>query len=106
MKIIKAYQPPIILKGDKSQLTQIFLNLLRNAVQAIEGEGEISIDTRVGYKTAIGGEVFNRVAEIRVIDNGRGSGSQAEEFNIPSSCFRKTRWYWLRFVYCPKACKG
>ena len=72
VKIIKAYQPPIVLKGDKSQLTQIFLNLLRNAVQALEGEGEILIDTRVGYKTAIGSEVFNRVAEIRVIDNGRG----------------------------------
>lgn len=72
VRITKSYQPPIILKGDKSQLIQIFLNLLRNAVQAIEGEGEILIDTRVGYKTAIGGEVFNKVAEIRVIDNGRG----------------------------------
>ena len=72
VKIIKSYQPPIIVKGDQSQLTQIFLNLLRNAVQALEGEGEISINTRVGYKTAIGGEVFNRVAEVRVIDNGRG----------------------------------
>ena len=106
VKIIKAYQPPIVLKGDKSQLTQIFLNLLRNAVQALEGEGEILIETRVGYKTAIGSEVFNRVAEIRVIDDGRGVGSQTEEFNIPSSCLRKTRWHWLRFVYCPKACKG
>ena len=45
---------------------------MRNAVQALEGKGEISINTRVGYKTAIGGEVFNRVAEVRVIDNGRG----------------------------------
>ena len=72
VKIIKSYQPPIIVKGDQSQLTQIFLNLLRNAVQALEGKGEISINTRVGYKTAIGGEVFNRVAEVRVIDNGRG----------------------------------
>ena len=62
------------MKGDQSQLTQIFLNLLRNAVQALEGKGEISINTRVGYKTAIGSGVFNRVAEVRVMNNGR-SGS-------------------------------
>ena len=72
IKIIKSYQPPIILKGDKNQLTQIFLNLLRNAVQAVGSEGEIVIDTRVGSKTAIGNEVFNKVAEIRIIDNGSG----------------------------------
>ena len=72
VKIAKSYQPPIILKGDKSQLTQIFLNLLRNAVRALNGNGEIDIDTRVGYKTAIGSEVFSKVAEVRVIDNGKG----------------------------------
>ena len=46
--------------------------MLRNAVQAVGSEGEILIDTRVGSKTAIGNEVFNKVAEIRVVDNGSG----------------------------------
>ena len=72
IEIKKLYRPPIIVNGDKNQLTQVFLNLLRNAVQAVGGAGEIIIDTKIGSKTAIGEKVFGKVAEIRFIDDGEG----------------------------------
>ena len=70
--LVKSYQPPIFVDGDRNQLTQIFLNLLKNAVQAIDQNGEIIISTRIGLRSAIGGKVYGKVAEIRFIDNGKG----------------------------------
>jgi PAS domain S-box-containing protein len=52
--------PPI--RGDELQLRQVFANILLNAIQAIDGRGEISVST-----WAEGGEVF-----IRISDTGRG----------------------------------
>ncbi len=38
---------PILLSGDKSQIKQLFLNLLLNAVQAMEGGGEIRVEAAI-----------------------------------------------------------
>jgi len=52
--------PPI--KGDELQLRQVFTNILLNAIQAIDGTGEIRVTTGRGE-----GEVF-----VQICDTGRG----------------------------------
>src|SRR5262249_52368129 len=37
--------PPV--HGDRAQLTQVFLNLVKNALEALDGHGELAIATRI-----------------------------------------------------------
>ncbi|MBI5286856.1 MAG: PAS domain S-box protein [Deltaproteobacteria bacterium] len=77
--LIKEYDPslPSIL-GDRGQLTQVFLNLIKNGVEATDRNGEVRVITKMvtdfyrvgpapqeGYK---GG----RMVEVEVKDNGCG----------------------------------
>ena len=50
------------VKGDVDQLMQVFINLIQNAEEAIETDGEIRIM----------GTVTDSLYEIRIIDNGKG----------------------------------
>lgn len=77
--IVEEYDPslPPVL-GDKDQLIQVFLNLLKNAAEAINGasDGEIILTTayRPGVRLSMPGS-RDRVSlplEICVIDNGPG----------------------------------
>lgn len=77
--IVEEYDPslPPVL-GDKDQLIQVFLNLLKNAAEAIDGasDGEIILTTayRPGVRLSMPGS-RDRVSlplEICVIDNGPG----------------------------------
>lgn len=68
--------PPVM--GEKDRLIQVFLNLVKNACDAVEGrnDGEISLQTayRPGVHVAVGG-ARDRLAlplEITVRDNGAG----------------------------------
>jgi signal transduction histidine kinase len=58
--------PPIACYAN--QLNQVFLNVLVNATQAIDGEGEITIRTRI-EPAALGGAP---AAVVEVSDNGHG----------------------------------
>ncbi len=73
VEIIRDYDPslPDIL-GDASQLTQVFLNILRNAVQALGGNGVIRLRTRAERRFTISGENHRLVLRIDIIDNGPG----------------------------------
>ncbi|MGB5092912.1 MAG: nitrogen regulation protein NR(II) [Parvibaculum sp.] len=78
IKIMEEYDPslPAVL-GDKDQLIQVFLNLVKNAAEAIEDhDGEITLTTayRPGVRLSMPGS-RDRVSlplEICVIDNGPG----------------------------------
>lgn len=62
---INYYQPfeTIELLANELSLTQIFMNLLKNSMQAIEQDGKIIIDTQI-----LNGQLF----EICIIDSGKG----------------------------------
>ena len=64
IKYFHDLQPDVYIRGDYSKIYQVFLNLIKNASQAIIGKnGEISI-------TSI--KTFDNKVEIRIKDNGMG----------------------------------
>jgi len=74
IKIRCDYDPSIPeLMADKDQLIQAFLNIMRNAAQAITGDqGEIIIRTRISQQMTIANKRHKLIAKIDIIDNGIG----------------------------------
>ncbi|MCK5926082.1 MAG: PAS domain-containing sensor histidine kinase, partial [Methylococcales bacterium] len=67
------YDPSIpLLQADKNQLIQAFLNIVRNAVQACQGNGKIILKTRVHRKITIGRRHYKLLVKVDIIDNGMG----------------------------------
>ncbi len=65
------------VQGDKEQLIQALLNITRNAAQALEerirqGDGRISLCTRVARQSTIAKTRHRLALELHVIDNGPG----------------------------------
>jgi len=67
------YDPSIPdLQGDKDQLIQAILNIVRNAVQATDGKGNITIKTRIQRHLTIGRKRYKLVIKCDIIDDGPG----------------------------------
>lgn len=67
------YDPSIPnILGDKDLLIQAILNITRNAVQATEGKGHITLKTRIHRHMTIGRKHYKLAAKIDVIDDGPG----------------------------------
>ncbi|GAB4255207.1 MAG: two-component system sensor histidine kinase NtrB [Methylomicrobium sp.] len=67
------YDPSIPeVDADKNQLIQALLNIARNAVQAMEGNGILTLKTRVCRQMTIGRKRNKLTAKIDIIDNGPG----------------------------------
>jgi two-component system, NtrC family, nitrogen regulation sensor histidine kinase GlnL len=67
------YDPSIPeLYADKNQLIQALLNIVRNAVQAIQNEGEIVIQTRIRRHMTIGRKRYKLTIKIDITDSGPG----------------------------------
>ncbi len=62
--------PP--LEMDRDLMTQVFLNLARNGVQALGEEGELVLRTRVLSNFTLGHQRYRMVASIEFQDNGPG----------------------------------
>ncbi|MDH4153865.1 MAG: ATP-binding protein [Nitrospira sp.] len=62
IEIRKRYQPDMIAKGNPDQLLHVFVNLITNAVQAMEHQGILTLET-----TAV-----DEGTQIRVSDTGSG----------------------------------
>ncbi len=60
------------LTGDKEQLIQVFLNLVRNAAQAMQGKGHITLRTRVARQLTLMKRRFPLSVVVQVIDDGPG----------------------------------
>ncbi|MDT4331276.1 nitrogen regulation protein NR(II) [Methylomonas sp. MED-D] len=67
------YDPSIPeLFADKNQLIQALLNIVRNAIQAIQTSGRITLKTRIRRHMTIGRKRYRLAVKIDVIDNGPG----------------------------------
>ena len=60
------------LMADHEQLIQIVLNIVRNAVQAVQGQGEITLRTRIARHVTLGKKSHRMALELKIIDNGPG----------------------------------
>lgn len=60
------------LQADRDLLLQSVLNIVRNAAQALENDGMITLRTRIQRNFNIGSHKHRLVARIEVIDNGPG----------------------------------
>ena len=74
--------PPVW--ADRTRLTQVFLNLVRNAAQALEAQrktqsAQITLRTRIVRDVFVGQERQRRALSIQVIDNGPGIPEDMQE---------------------------
>ena len=80
LKIIRDYDPSLPeLKGDREQLIQIFINILRNSLQAIAANGQILLRTRIKSSLTIRHTYYKLVAQIQIIDDGPGIPEDIEQ---------------------------
>ncbi len=59
-------------RGDKAQLIQVLLNLVRNAAQAMHGRGRILLRTRIARQVTIARHRWKLALDLHVIDDGPG----------------------------------
>jgi two-component system nitrogen regulation sensor histidine kinase GlnL len=60
------------LIGDKEQLIQVMLNIVRNATQAMQGGGTIILRTRVANQVTINKRRHRLALMVQIIDDGAG----------------------------------
>jgi two-component system nitrogen regulation sensor histidine kinase GlnL len=60
------------LVGDKEQLIQVMLNIVRNAAQAMKGNGQIILRTRVAHQATLIKRRHRQAVRVEIIDNGPG----------------------------------
>ncbi len=70
------------IPADEAQLTQLFLNLIRNGVEAMDGEGEMAISTRVSSEYQVQQDAQkppSRMLLVEVRDKGKGIPPEVRE---------------------------
>ncbi len=66
-------------RGDKEQLIQAVLNLVRNAAQALHGRGTILLRTRIARNITVVKQRYRLALDLHVIDNGPGVPEEIKE---------------------------
>ena len=61
-----------LVKGDKEQLIQAVLNVVRNAAQALQDRGEIRLSTRVVRQITLARRRYRHAIAVEITDNGPG----------------------------------
>ncbi len=73
LQIVRDYDtslPDII--ADREQLIQVFLNIARNAAQAVSGTGEITLRTRAVRQVTLAKRHYRLALAVYIVDNGPG----------------------------------
>ena len=80
IKIHRDYDPSIPeIQADRNLLIQAFLNIARNAVQAIEESGDITFKTRIDRHVTVGKQTHSLVVQVDITDSGRGVAEELSE---------------------------
>ena len=61
-----------LVKGDKEQMIQVVLNIVRNAAQAMNGEGRILLKTRVARQVTLARKLRKHALAVEITDTGPG----------------------------------
>ncbi|MES1981354.1 MAG: nitrogen regulation protein NR(II) [Pseudomonadota bacterium] len=69
--------PP--LQGDKEQLIQVMLNIVRNAAQAMQGRGRIVLRTRIARQVTLMKKRHRLAVLVKIIDDGPGVPEQLRD---------------------------
>jgi len=73
IQIVRDYDSSLPdLHGDREQLIQAVLNIVRNAAQAMQGKGVIELRTRVARQVTLAKTRQKLALELQVVDNGPG----------------------------------
>lgn len=73
LTVLRDYDPSLpAIQGDREQLIQVVLNIVRNAVEALDGRGEIRLRTRVIGARYIGKQWHHRALTVDIEDDGPG----------------------------------
>jgi two-component system nitrogen regulation sensor histidine kinase GlnL len=88
----KQFDPSLpLIRGDRAQLNQVFLNVVKNALQAIDGDGSLTITTRMETDFHIREEGKGRGKFIRVEVQDDGPGIPEEDLPYIFSPFFTTK---------------
>jgi two-component system nitrogen regulation sensor histidine kinase GlnL len=68
-----------LIEGDREQMIQVVLNVVRNAAQALNGQGLITLKTRVARQVTIAKRRHKLALDLHVIDNGPGIPEEIRE---------------------------
>lgn len=68
-----------LLHGDKEQLIQVVLNIVRNAAQAMNGKGQITLQTRVARQVTLVRKRYKHALELSIMDTGPGIPEEIRE---------------------------
>ena len=81
----RLYDPSLPqVQGDESKLLQVFLNIIKNAVESMHGEGAIAIATSPSKELFGDHGKTKRMALISITDNGKGmSDAELEKIFLP-----------------------
>lgn len=58
--------------ADKEQLIQVVLNIVKNAIQAMKGNGEVILRTRVARQVTLARKRHGLALKLQIVDNGPG----------------------------------
>jgi len=73
LKFVRDYDPGLpLIDLDRDQMVQAFLNLVRNAATALEGQGTITLRSRAVTNFTIGNTRHRVIAAIDIEDDGPG----------------------------------
>ncbi len=77
VQLVVESNPELLIRADSGHLKQVLINLVRNAVDAIEGAGTVTLRTRT-TRTSLGGRETDAVI-LEVSDTGKGILPEVEK---------------------------
>jgi two-component system nitrogen regulation sensor histidine kinase GlnL len=92
VKLERSFDPSIPdLRADADRLTQVFLNLGRNALQALDGDGTLRFETRMALDHRLPAQRGASVPTVAVTIADDGPGIEPDVFDQLSTPFFTTR---------------